>query len=206
MTSASSIDSSTGTPVRRDAALSTNPAWIAIALAGLAFAVCYLRSFVFLYTPLLLWGDQLGFATKGARMLGGELPYRDFFEFLTPGTDLVYAILFRCFGVLPWLPNLVMAFLAAAMAWMMTWCAVRIVRGTIAVLPGLLLIGFVLYGSLDATHHWFSTVLIMAAACVLMRGTSGIRIAGAGVCVGLATSFTQTKGVAVAVGLIAFLA
>src|SRR5882762_9051259 len=87
--------------------------WTIAGLTALTFIVCYLRSFVFPHTPILLWGDQLGFATKGARLLRGELPYRDFFEFLTPGTDLVYAALFRVLGTWPWIPNLAMAFLAA---------------------------------------------------------------------------------------------
>lgn len=178
--------------------------WTIPALAVLTFTVCYLRGFVFPHTPILLWGDQLGFATKGARLLRGELPYRDFFEFLTPGTDMVYAALFRFLGASPWIPNLTMAFLAAAMTWMMTWCAMRLMRGTFVLLPAALMMGFVLYGSLDATHHWFSTVLIMGAVCVLFNGASAWRIALAGALVGLAASFTQTKGASVAVGLVAY--
>jgi hypothetical protein len=178
--------------------------WTIPVLAALTFIVCYLRGFVFPHTPILLWGDQLGFATKGARLLRGELPYRDFFEFLTPGTDLVYAGLFRILGASPWIPNLTMAFLAAAMTAMMTWCAMRLMRGAIVVLPAVLMIGFVLYGSLDATHHWFSTVLIMGAVCVLFNGASALRIAIAGALIGLAASFTQTKGAAMAVGLMVY--
>jgi len=178
---------------------------VALGLAALTFAVCYLRGFVFPHTPFLFWGDQPGFATKGARILAGEIPYRDFFEFLTPGTDLVYAALFRIFGILPWLPNLVMDFLAAYAAWLMTFCAARVVRGPLVTLPAILLMGFVLFGSLDATHHWFSTVLIMTAAAVLMQGSSQFRIALAAVSIGMATSFTQTKGIATAVGLVIFL-
>jgi hypothetical protein len=178
---------------------------IALGLAVLTFAVCYLRGFVLPHSPLLLWGDQVWFATKGARIIAGEIPYRDFFEFLTPGTDLVYAALFRVFGVLPWLPNLVMDFLAAYAAWLMTFCAARVVRWPLAALPAILLIGFVLYGSLDATHHWFSTVLIMTAVAVLMRGSSQLRITLAAFFIGTATCFTQTKGVATAIGLVVFL-
>ncbi|HKF46818.1 MAG TPA: hypothetical protein VKB38_05625 [Terracidiphilus sp.] len=177
----------------------------ALGLAALTFAVCYLRGFVLPHSPLLFWGDQPGFATKGARMLAGELPYRDFFEFLTPGTDLVYAGLFRIFGILPWLPNLVMDCLAAYTAWLMTYCAARIVRGPLVALPAILLTGFVLYGSLDATHHWFSTALIMTAVAVLMRSSSQFRITLAAFSIGMATSFTQTKGVATAAGLVIFL-
>ena len=174
-------------------------------LAGLAFAVCYLRSFLLPHTPLVLWGDQLGFATKGSRVLLGELPYRDFFEFVTPGTELVYGALFRCFGVSLAVPNLLMATLAALAAWWMTWCAQRLMRGVFVILPALLLIGFVLYGSMDATHHWFSTLAVMGAVAALFEDTSPKRIIVAGTMGGLAASFTQTKGAAVLVALMIYL-
>ena len=174
-------------------------------LAACTFVVCYLRGFVFPCTPILLWGDQLGFATKGARMLHGDLPYRDFFEFLTPGTDLVYAALFHLTPPSPWIPNLVMACLAAITAWMLTWCAARLLTGAFVALPAILLVGFILYGSLDATHHWFSTVAIMAAVCVLFDRATTPRILIAGALIGIAATFTQTKGAAVAIGLILYL-
>lgn len=180
--------------------------WLCLIIAAVTFLACYLRSFVLPHTPLALWGDQLGFATKAVRILQGQLPYRDFFEFLTPGTDLVYALLFRCAGISLAVPNLTMALLAASTAWMMTWCARRLMPAAFVLLAAALMIGFVLYGSLDATHHWFSTVLVLAAACVLLdHNASYLRVGIAGVLVGGATSFTQTKGVAVAIGIGVFL-
>lgn len=182
----------------------TRLGWQMALLAALTFAVCCLRLFVLPHTPLLLWGDGPGFATKGVRILGGELPYRDFFEFLTPGTDLVYALLFRWFGVSLWVLHLVMATLAALTAFCMTWCAGRLVRGWFVVLPAVLLMGFVLCSSLDPTHHWFSTVALMGAVWVLFSGHSLLRAAGAGAFCGLAASFTQTKGAAAVIGLIVY--
>lgn len=181
------------------------PRTAAILIAGLTFLCCYLRSFVSGDVPFLFWGDQLGFATNATRMLAGQIPYRDYFEFLTPGTELAYASLFKLFGVSIWIPNLVMACLAAATAWLMTLCAARVVRGAFVLLPGVLLCGFVLYGSLDATHHWFSTALVMAALLVLVDGTTMRRVAVAGALCGLTASFTQTKGATVTVGFLIYL-
>ena len=186
-------------------ALTMQSTWMMAGLPALAFAVCCLRSFVPPHTPLLLWGDQLGFATKGVRVLGGELPYRDFFEFVTPGSELVYALLFRLLGVSLYVPNLLMALVAATAALWMTWCSKRLLRGIFVVLPAMLLIGFVLYGSMDATHHWFSTLAVMGAVAALFEGTSLRRVAVAGAMCGLAASFTQTKGAAVLLGLVAYL-
>jgi hypothetical protein len=173
-------------------------------LAALTFAACWLRLFVLPHTPVLVWGDALGYATKGVRILGGELPYRDFFEFLTPGTDLVYALWFRWLGVSLWGLHLVMATLAALAALWMTWCAGRLVRGWFVILPAVLLMGFVLCYSLDPTHHWFSTVALMGAVWILFSGHSLGRVAGAGAFCGLAASFTQTKGATSVIALVAY--
>lgn len=180
--------------------------WTAVILACFSFACCYFRSFVSGNVPVLFWGDQLGFATNGSRMLAGQLPYRDYFDFLTPGTELVYAFLFKLFGVSLWIPNLVMACLAATTVLLMTLLTRRLVRGAFVVLPGLLFAGFVLYGAADATHHWFSTVVVMAAVLILFDGTTLWRIAGAGALCGLVASFTQSKGAAVVVGFMIYLA
>ena len=179
--------------------------WIALALAAVAFAVCCLRSFVPPHTPFLFWGDQLGFAAKGIRVLQGELPYRDFFDFVTPGATLVYAALFRLFGVSMSVPNLLMATLAAAVTFGTTWCAQQLMRGIFVVLPSLLTIGFVLSSSMDATHHWFSTLAAMGAVAVLFQRVSSLRIAAAGALCGVAATFTQTKGAALLLALIIYL-
>src|SRR3954449_6470604 len=92
------------------------------ALGCFTFAIAYLRSFLFPATPLLLWGDALGYATKGVRILEGQLPYRDFFDFVTPGTQLLYALLFRINGVTLSIPNLLMCVVTAAIGAWVTWC------------------------------------------------------------------------------------
>ena len=169
------------------------------------FLISYFRSFVFPDIPLWIMGDQLGFFHDGSRILEGQLPYRDYFQIVPPGTDLTYALLIKCFGLRAWIPNLVMAFLAAATALLITLIARRLMQGVSSLLPALLFTAFVLYGSLDPTHHWFSTVAVMGATLVLLDGTSRIRVAAAGALCGLAACFTQTKGaVAVAAFVIYF--
>ena len=141
-----------------------------------------------------------------AECFPGELPYRDYFELLTSGSELVYAWLYKLFGVSLWIPNFVMACLAAATVLFMSLCARRLVRGPWVALPAVLFIGFVLYGSLDAMHHWFSTVVVLAAMLVLFQGTTFWRIAAVGALCGLAASFTQSKGAAAVLAFLIYIA
>jgi hypothetical protein len=103
---------------------------IAIAAgAGFAFLVRYFRSFIFPAVPVVLWGDQVGFFADGSRIVSGQLSYRDYFQIVPPGIDLTYALIVKCFGWSGWIPNLTMAFLAAAMAWMIVLIAQRLMVG-----------------------------------------------------------------------------
>ena len=87
--------------------------WIIAVSVLITFLASYFREFVRLDVPTMSWGDYGLFADHGARILAGQMPYRDYFTFLTPGTDLVYSLLFRWLGAELRIPNLTMACLAA---------------------------------------------------------------------------------------------
>lgn len=177
-----------------------------LALTALtAFLACYARTFVLPHTPIMFWGDQLLYATNGARVIAGQMPYRDFFEFLPAGTDLAYGFLFRVFGVRLWIPNLLMDVLAAAAVLLTTLAGETILRGRFRLAPALFALGLGLYAGLDATHHWFSTVAALTAMAVLLRGTGWRRVLWAGAMCGVAASFTQSKGAAVTIGFVLYL-
>jgi hypothetical protein len=181
------------------------PVAYAGAIALFAFAACYFRSFIFPNVPLLPAGDQVGFAQSGSRIVAGQLPYRDYFEIVTPGTELVYAVLVKQFGLRAWIPHIVMATLAAVAALLVTLISMRVMRGLSVFLPALFLLGFLLPQSLDGTHHWFSTVAALTALLVLLGGTTMPRIAAAGALCGVTACFTQTKGASVLVGFVVYL-
>jgi hypothetical protein len=179
--------------------------WVALLAACITFVACYLRDFVLPNKPIMLWGDQLLYATNGYRMVSGQMPYRDFFEFLPAGTDLTYAFLFRCFGASLWIPNLAMVVLASISIFLVTLAAGRVLRNAWVALPAIFAVGFALYGGLDATHHWFSTPLALAGMVVLLRGTDARHATAAGVLSGLMACFTQSKGVTVSLGFLLYL-
>jgi hypothetical protein len=188
----------------RGSALADRP----LALTGITafgFASAYLQQFVFPAVPLTPWGDQVMWLQDGIRILGGQIPYRDYFQLTTPGSDLFYAALLRIFGVRAWIPDLTMALLAAGVALLITLISKRLLDGIAAFAPALLFIGFTLPGSLYATHHWFSTLGILAAVLALMDRVDARRAALAGLLCGIAGCFTQTKAALAAVAIVAFL-
>src|SRR6266566_4471876 len=62
----------------------------------------YLNVFLVTNIPILLGGDQVFFWMNGQRMLHGERPYVDFFQFTPPGADIFYLALFKMFGPQIW--------------------------------------------------------------------------------------------------------
>jgi hypothetical protein len=178
---------------------------MAALLACFTFAACYFRLFVFGNVPILAGGDGPGFVAEGARIAAGQVPYREFFEILPPGTLLTYALLIRIFGLFNAIPLLTFACLASATVLLMTLASAQLMRGYAVLLPGLLLTGLILPGSTDATHHWFSTLFVLAGMLVLFGGATRPRVAATGVLCGVAACFTQTKGFAAILGFVAYM-
>jgi hypothetical protein len=161
-----------------------------------AFLFLYLRSFLVRGIPFEVLGDQHQFFARAVRIVGGEVPYRDFFAFITPGTEYLYAAVFRVLGVHAWVIAGWTVVVGLAFCWMLTWMAGRILPERLRLVPGLLFLAFDFLGSNDITHHWFSTFAALAAVAVLMRGAGIGRIAVAGAMCAVSTLFTQTAGFA----------
>src|SRR6266568_1050505 len=91
--------------------------WFVVALLFGTAAYLYVNLFVLPNIPYLLGGDQTYFWTDAQRMLFGERPYQDFFQFTPPGTDLFYFVLFKLFGPRIWVTNMVALGLGVALCW-----------------------------------------------------------------------------------------
>lgn len=158
-------------------------------------AYLYLNLFVLPGTPVLLTGDQVFFWMNGQRMLHGELPYRDFFQFTPPGGDLVYFLFFKVLGPRIWVVNSVALLLGVLLCWVCFGIARRLMDRSLAVLATWLFLTLIYSRLLNATHHWFSLLTIMTAVATLMRGTDQRKLALAGTLLGIASFFTQTHGI-----------
>lgn len=166
----------------------------------------YLILFIPPRTPLRLGtGNDRLFLYEATRLLQGQVIYRDFFEFNFPGIDLLYAFLIRLLGARAWIPNV--SLLCLGIGFLLTSVAVsrRLVVGSAVFLPGLLFVCFSFHNYLDASHHWYSNLLIMAAIAVLAKRRSPERLALAGGLSGLATCFSPNHGSLAAIGFAVFI-
>ncbi|ADV83477.1 hypothetical protein [Terriglobus saanensis] len=172
---------------------------------GIALLFLYLRTFRVPIVPFAVNGDEILFFSRALRILHGQVIYRDFFELVTPGTELLYALGFRLFGVRGWVMEAWHIVLGTSLCLVITSIARRILRGAAVFLPMLLFLAFDLSSAMDVTHHWWGTLAALSAVAVLMPGQESWRIVVAGGLCGIATLFTQVQGALALLAFIAFL-
>jgi len=182
------------------------PSWFHCGFLILAAAFLYLDLFVLPATPIFVDdSDQLLHLHNATRMLDGQMIYRDFFQFVLPGTELVYLALFKLFGVRAWIPNVMLALLGLSLTWLCVFISRKLLSGSTAYLPGLLFLALAFHPVLDASHHWYSVLAVTAAIALVIEERSPQRVAGAAALCALAAYFTQARGIAAVVGLAVFL-
>jgi len=138
-------------------------------------------------------------------MLEGQVIYRDFFEFLPPGIDLVYLTILKFVGSHAWVPNALLVLLGVCLANLCIVISKHLFRGGDAYLPGLLFVVVAFRSGLDGTHHWFSVLAVLAAIAIMLKERTLARVAAAGALCGIASDFTTTRGVVAVIALGVFL-
>jgi len=175
-----------------------------LSIAG-TFVFLYLRTFLLPATPFVAHDDQILFFARAVRMVHGQVLYRDFFELVTPGTDLLYATTFHLFGIHAWIMQAWSIALGLTLSCVITQIANKVLYGPLVLLPALLFLVFDFDIALDPTHHWYSTLAALVAISVLIGGTDLLRVFVAGSLCGIATLFTQTHGTLTFAALIIYL-
>jgi Dolichyl-phosphate-mannose-protein mannosyltransferase len=165
----------------------------------------YLNLFALPNTPFLLSGDQVYFWMDAQRMLHGERIYLDFFQFTPPGTDLLYAALFKLFGPRVWVTNAAVLALGVAFCWLCFSLSRKLMERRPTLLATVLFMVFVYGKSLNGTNHWFAILAVVAAVNVSIGKTNPVRIAVAGALLGLASFFNQAHGAAALLAFTCFL-
>jgi len=184
-------------PVQVEAAPLT---WLALLLSA---GSLYLSLFRLPYIPIVAAGDQWINIHGAVRMLNGETIYKDFFQYTWPGTEALYATLMRIFGTGLWLIPALSVFVGLAFVWLGIYISKQVQLGSAAVLPSLMYLTFGRAG-IDATHHKFSVLFVLAATAIMIPRRNSMRLASAGALIGVAAFFTQSRSICL-LGLALFL-
>jgi 4-amino-4-deoxy-L-arabinose transferase-like glycosyltransferase len=165
------------------------------------FSVLYLLLFR-RYTTM---DPDEGIILQGAqRILGGQVLYRDFFSFFTPGSYYLYVFLFKVFGSSIVVARTALAVMGAGCSVVSYVLARRICSRTTAILLGTLVTLTTVPYRFLVLHNWDSTFWACLAvySAVRMLESPGRKWALAlGSFVSLTILFEQSKGVALAAGL-----
>ena len=164
----------------------------------------YLHLFHFPAVPIFHGGNQSLFLDHAEHMLHGEVLYRDLFQFNLPGTEYLYYILFRCFGVHLWIGAFALLLAYTTIALLMFSLSRMVLWGPAALLPVFTFLAICQRTSIDASHHWYSTTFVLLAINLIARTRKSVGIAVAGALLGMATAFTSSLGISVALGVSLF--
>ncbi len=122
------------------------------------------------YVGVIMFDQDPWIALYGAqRILEGQLLYKNFFDFVTPGTDYVLAALFSVFGTTLTVAHLTIVLLNAVVTILIVVISFDIIKNKwLRVVPGLL---FSLYSSnvYYVSHHWFILLPVILALFVGVR-------------------------------------
>lgn len=176
----------------------------ALLVAGAVAVFLATRAFVYPGVPVLLGGDQGFFWSYADRILHGELPYKDFFQFTPPGADLVFAGAFALFGPRVWVADAVVVALGTALGAVCFRVARQVCSDADAALATAVFTVLVYGQALNATHHWWSVLAIMAGVSVIPPTFTPRRFGGAGALVGVSALFTQSHALAALLAIGAF--
>jgi hypothetical protein len=175
--------------------------WFMLGLAIFLSSLLFTPAGVTIFVP----GDARVHLLNASRMLEGQAIYRDFFQFTTPGAELVYFVFFWLCGPRAWIPNATLIVLGLVLVWLSISISRKLMRGWAVFLPGLLFVTIPFSRGLDPSHNWFSVLIIMIAAAFVIEKRAPERMAVVGMLCGLAAFFTQTRGLLAYIGFAVFL-
>src|SRR5207244_2530956 len=175
---------------------------------GLALAIFLLAvGYLWLFRRYTFMEPDEGIILQGAqRILRGEVLYRDFFSFFTPGSYYLLAFLFKLFGSSILVARTALVFFGAAYS-VITYLVARRVcsRASAALVAGLVTVTTLPFRFL-VLHNWDSTLwacLAVYCAVRLVETSSRACAFAAGSLIAVTFLFEQSKGAGLALGLCA---
>ncbi|HQO20948.1 MAG TPA: hypothetical protein PLA03_11385 [Acidobacteriota bacterium] len=151
-------------------------------------------------------GDEGILAMDGWRIFRGEVPHRDFFQFIPPLAALAQAAFFKVLS-----PSvLAIRMLGLVYGLLLLWLAFlyfrRFIRNELVLALSLsMLVPFGIGGWLFGSHHWLCGILQLAAAILMLKGLergSSVLCGSSGLLLGLAAFTLQDQGGYAVAGII----
>jgi 4-amino-4-deoxy-L-arabinose transferase-like glycosyltransferase len=173
-------------------------------LPGLIFASALV--YLLLFRNYSIIDPDEGIVLRGAeRILQGQVPYRDFFMFYTPGSVYVVAALFKIFGNSLAVARASIAVVGAGCSVIAYLLARRICSRAMALLgAGLTAFASVSYRPI-VLHNWYSTFFAFLAIYATIRlwesETKGWALV-AGLLIAVTTLIEQSKGAGLCLGFV----
>lgn len=166
----------------------------------------YLQLFRFPFTPILFEGDHAVHLSNAWRMYQGDHAFRDFFLVTFPGTEIFYLSLFELFGVKIYLLNLTLFGILISLSAIGLFFSRKVLTGLAVYIPVsiFLIVGFRTLGT-HGSHRYFSVLAVLLAFAVLYSERTLRKLILAGALCGIASCFTQPRGVVGIAAIILFL-
>ena len=166
----------------------------------------YFQLFRFPFTPILFEGDHAVHLSNAWRMFQGEVAFRDFFLFTFPGTEIFYLSFFKLFGVKIWMLNITILFLILCLSAVGLYFSRTLLKGLAVYLPVTFFVVFEIRTlGIDGSHRFFSVLFVFLAIAVLLTQRTPMRLFSAGLLCGVASCFTQPRGLLGIAAIILFL-
>jgi len=166
----------------------------------------FLQLFRLPATPILFEGDHAVHLSNAWRMYLGEEPFRDFFLFTFPGTEIYYFVWLKLLGVKLWILNATIFCLLLAISAVGLFFSRQLLTGWAVYLPVsiFIVIGFRTLG-IDGSHRFFSVLCVLLAIAILFPHRTFSRLILAGALCGFASLFTQPRGLICLAAIVSFL-
>ena len=169
---------------------------------GIFVAACLYLSMFRRYTSI---DPDEGIVLQGTqRILRGEVLYRDFFSFLTPGSFYLLALIFKIFGDSMLVARTALAVYGGIFSVFTYWVARRTCSRSIALMTAYVVIVACLPWRFMTLHNWDSTVwacLAVYCAIVLIQSPHWGWALGLGTFVSFTLLSDQSKGAGLFCGL-----
>ncbi len=173
--------------------------------------IFFLSFFFYLYYQRVhpLFGDEFNILVQALRVLDGQVPYRDFFQFITPGSIYLSALWLKIAGRDIWSIRVLSALEGALIALFVYLLVKGITQSRIIVAIVLLLtLCFSTTFWPFVSHHWMSTITALIAIYFMsgfIRKRSVMFLLSSGLFAGLTFIILQNKGGLIFIALILFL-